>query len=143
MRALCLATASVLLAAATAWAQKPLPPVKMPKNGTLATIVRDAELYSNADDNSDRMANVLPGRELVVVERNGKWLRVFANTDTPDTREADRPEFGSETEAQPISGWIIDKGIVDINTPRGDQILFGAADQTEQKRRDCFIGAWS
>jgi outer membrane protein assembly factor BamD (BamD/ComL family) len=133
MRALCLATASVLLAAATAWAQKPLPPVKMPKNGTLATIVRDAELYSNADDNSDRMANVLPGRELVVVERNGKWLRVFANTDTPDTREADRPEFGSETEAQPISGWIIDKGIVDINTPRGDQILFGAADQTEQE----------
>jgi hypothetical protein len=133
MRALSLTTASLLFVSAAAWAQKPLPPVKMPKNGTLATIVRDAEMYSNADDSSDRIADVLPGRELVVVERNGKWLRVFANTDTPDTRQADRPEFGSENEAQPISGWILDKGIVDINTPRGDQILFGAADQAEQE----------
>jgi hypothetical protein len=116
-----------------ALAQKPLPPVKMPRNGTLATIVREAEMYSNADDNSDRIADVLPGRELVVVERNGQWLRVFANTDTPDTREADRPVFGGDTEAQPISGWIVDKGIVDTNTPHGDAILFGAADAAEQQ----------
>jgi hypothetical protein len=133
MRALTLASASLLLAVTAVWAQKPLPPVRMPKNGTLATIVRDAEMYSSADDSSDRIADVMPGRELVIVERNGKWLRVFANTDAPDTRESDRPEFGSENEAQPISGWILDKGIVDINTPRGDQVLFGAADQAEQQ----------
>ena len=133
MRTLACTTASVLLAATAAWAQKPLPPVKVPRNGTLATIVRDAELYSNADESSDHISDIQPGRELVVVERSGKWLRVFANTDTPDTREADRPEFGSENEAQPISGWILDKGIVDLNTPRGDQILFGAADQAEQE----------
>jgi hypothetical protein len=133
MRALSLTTVSLLLVSAAAWAQKPLPPVKMPKNGTLATIVRDAEMYSNADENSDRIADVMPGRELVIVERNGKWLRVFANTDTPDTREADRPVFGGDTEVQPISGWILDKGIVDINTPHADAILFGAADQAEQQ----------
>src|ERR1700744_6271783 len=113
MRALS-ATLSLAIACGSlsAFAQKPLPPVKMPKNGTLATIVREAEMYSNADENSDRIADILPGRELVVVERSGHWLRVFANTDAPDTREADRPEFGGETEAQPISGWILDKGIV-------------------------------
>ena len=133
MRTLACITGSVLLAATAAWAQKPLPPVKMPRNGTLATIVRDAELYSNADENSDHISDIQPGRELVVVERSGKWLRVFANTDTPDTRESDRPEFGGENEAQPISGWILDKGLVDLNTPRGDQILFGAADQAEQE----------
>ncbi|HTV13293.1 MAG TPA: hypothetical protein VME68_01185 [Acidobacteriaceae bacterium] len=133
MRTLKLTTAAILLVATAAWAQKPLPPVKMPKNGTLATIVRDAELYANADDSSDHIADIQPGRELVVVERSGKWLRVFANTDTPDTRESDRPEFGSENDAQPISGWILDKGLVDLNTPRGDQILFGAADQAEQE----------
>lgn len=133
MRSLSTVSVSLLLAlAVTAQAQKPLPRVQMPKNGALATIVREAELYSSADENSDRTAQILPGRELVVVEKNGNWLRVFANTDAPDTREADRPVFGGEAEAQPISGWIINKGVVDMNTPNGDLILFGAADATEQ-----------
>jgi hypothetical protein len=121
-----------LAAVPAALGQRPLPKVQMPKNGTLATIVREGELYANADDSSDRIADILPGRELIVVERNGKWLRVFANTDEPDTREADRPLLAPESEAQPISGWLIDKGIVDINTAHGDLILFGAADAAEQ-----------
>jgi outer membrane protein assembly factor BamD (BamD/ComL family) len=128
--------ASLLLIAFTvpAFAQKPLPPAKMPRNGTLATLVREGNLYANPDDSSDGpIADILPGRELVVGERNGKWLRVFANTDVPDTRQADRPVFGSETEAQPISGWILDKGIVDINTRNGDLVLFGTADNLEQQ----------
>jgi hypothetical protein len=124
----------LLAFAAPPFAQKPLPPVKMPRNGTLATLVREANLYANPDDSGDGpIADLLPGRELVVAERNGKWLRVFANTDVPDTRVADRPVFGSETEAQPISGWIVDKGIVDTNTPHGDLVLFGAADNLEQQ----------
>ena len=129
-----LIVSAILLASATmALPQKPLPPPKMPRNGTLATVIREASLYSNPDDTDSGIANILPGRELVVVERNGRWLRVFANTDVPDTRQSDRPVFGSETEAQPISGWITDKGIVDINTPHGDQILFGTADNLEQQ----------
>jgi hypothetical protein len=128
------ATFLLLAFAAPTFAQKPLPPVKMPRNGTLATLVREANLYANPDDSSDGpIADLLPGRELVVAERNGKWLRVFANTDVPDTRQSDRPVFGSETEAQPISGWIVDKGIVDTNTPHGDLVLFGAADNLEQQ----------
>ena len=128
------ATFLLLAFAAPAIAQKPLPPVKMPRNGTLATLVREANLYANPDDSGDGpIADLLPGRELVVAERNGKWLRVFANTDVPDTRQSDRPVFGSETEAQPISGWIVDKGIVDTNTPHGDLVLFGAADNLEQQ----------
>jgi hypothetical protein len=128
------ATFLLLAFPAPAIAQKPLPPVKMPRNGTLATLVREANLYANPDDSGDGpIADLLPGRELVVAERNGKWLRVFANTDVPDTRQSDRPVFGSETEAQPISGWIVDKGIVDTNTPHGDLVLFGAADNLEQQ----------
>ena len=105
----------------------------MPKNGTLATIVREGNLYANPDDSAGPIATIVPGRELVIVERNGKWLRVFANTDAPDTRQADRPTFGTENEAQPISGWILDKGMVDVNTAHGDLILFGTADNLEQQ----------
>jgi hypothetical protein len=124
---------TLVAALPAAHGQKPLPREQMPKNGVLATIVREAQLYSSADDSSDHIADVLPGRELVIVERNGKWLRVFANTDAPDTRQADQPVFGGQDQAQPISGWMLDKGIVDINTPHGDLILFGAADAAEQQ----------
>jgi outer membrane protein assembly factor BamD (BamD/ComL family) len=122
----------LLLAAPLAFAQKPFPGAPVPKNGVLATTVYTANLYSTADESGDRIADILPGRELVIVEHNGKWIRVFANTDAPDTREADRPLLTPENEAQPISGWMINKGIVDINTQHGDLILFGAADNAEQ-----------
>ncbi len=128
-----LSLAIPLLAAATAFAQKPLPRQQMPRNGTLATLVREANLYANPDDSGGPISDILPGRELVVAEKNGKWLRVFANTDAPDTRESDVPVFGTEGQAQPISGWMLNKGIVDINTPHGDLILFGAADDLEQQ----------
>ena len=123
----------LLVLAAPAPGQRPLPPAKLPQNGTLATLVREADLYANPDDSAGPIADILPGRELVVVEQNGKWLRVFANTDAPDTRQADVPVFGSEGTAQPISGWMLDKGIVDINTPHGDLVLFGTADLLEQQ----------
>lgn len=122
-----------IMAAAPALAQKPLPREQMPRNGVLATLVNETNLYANPDDSGGPIAEVMPGREIVVAEKNGKWLQVFANTDPPDTRESDRPEFGSDTEAQPISGWMLDKGVVNINTPHGDLILFGAADALEQQ----------
>jgi outer membrane protein assembly factor BamD (BamD/ComL family) len=113
--------------------QKPLPRQQMPRNGTLATLVRQANLYANPDDSDGPISSILPGRELVVSEKNGKWLQVFANTDAPDTRQSDVPVFGTEGQAQPISGWILDKGVVNINTPHGDSILFGTADDLEQQ----------
>lgn len=118
--------------AASALAQKPMPKYPTPRNGTLGTLVREANLYANPDATAGPMAVIQPGRELVISERNGQWLRVFANTDPPDTRESDRPEFSDNT-AQPISGWMIDKGIVNVNTPHGDEILFGTADEAEQQ----------
>jgi hypothetical protein len=111
--------------------QQKMPQVPTPKNGTRATLVRVANLYVQADESSDRLAEVTPGRELVIVERNGKWLRVFANTDAPENRQSDEPVLEQDTQPVPISGWVIDKGIIDVNTPHGDQILFGEADVAE------------
>lgn len=121
------------MAAGSALAQKRLPREPMPRNGVLATTVHETNLYSSPDDSGGPIATIQPGREIVVAEKNGKWLQVFANTDAPDTRESDRPEFGSENDVQPISGWMLDKGVVNINTPHGDEILFGAADALEQE----------
>jgi hypothetical protein len=102
-----------------------------PQNGVYATCLRQNELYSTASQSSAPISEVQPGREMVVVDKNGNWLRVFANTDPPDTRQSDQPEFGSQA-PPPISGWMLDKGIVTTNTLNGDLILFGAADTAEQ-----------
>jgi hypothetical protein len=113
--------------ALVARAQGRMPQIQIPKNGPRATLVREANLYVQADESSDRVSIITPGREMVIVERSGKWLRVFANIDAPESRQSDMPELEQGQEVVPLSGWMVDKGVIDVNTPHGDQILFGEA----------------
>ncbi len=124
--------ALLILSAATAsLCQKRMPQEQVPKNGTKATLVRRANLYVQPDERADQVAIVTPGREMVIAERSGQWLRVFANIDAPESRKADEPVMEQGQEVIPISGWMIDKGVVDTNTPHGDAILFGEAVSAE------------
>ena len=96
-----------------------------------ATLVHPANVYVAPDVDSQRAALVNPGHEVVVAERSGPWVRVFANTDVKDAQsDRDEPEFNDE-DPTPASGWIKDKGIVTSTTPNGDAILFGAAANLE------------
>ena len=97
-----------------------------------ATLLHQAVVYVSADADAQRVSLVTPGHEVVVVERNGPWVRVFANTDVQDrSDESDHPELTDEDNVVPASGWIRDKGIVSPSTPNGDAILFGAAANLE------------
>ena len=98
-----------------------------------ATPVHPAIVYVSPGDDAQHIAEVLPGHEVVVIERSGAWVRVFANTDTPDAQsDADTPQFAPDAPT-PQSGWIKDKGIVAPATPDGDEILFGAAANFEDQ----------
>lgn len=93
-----------------------------------ATVVHPAIVYVAAEDNASHLSEVLPGHEVVVIEHNGAWVRVFANTDVADEQgEGDKPEFSTDEDATPESGWIKDKGLVNSTTPNGDAVLFGTA----------------
>jgi hypothetical protein len=93
-----------------------------------ATLLHPAIVYAQPDDSSGHLALVTPGHEVVVVERNGPWVRVFANTDAADKKDDDdEPMFSDADNVTPASGWIRDKGIVTLTTPNGDAILYGAA----------------
>lgn len=97
-----------------------------------ATVLHEAVVYVAPDDTSQKVALVTPGHELIVVEHNGPWVKVFANTDTPEQDDPDHePEFATDAEATPASGWVKDKGIVTPATANGDEILFGAAANLE------------
>ena len=98
-----------------------------------ATLVHPAFVYVSADDDAAHVAEVLPGHEVVVIEHNGAWVRVFANTDQADEQgDADKPEFGADDAPTPESGWIRDKGIVTPATGNGDAILYGTAANFEE-----------
>ncbi|MEO6983653.1 MAG: hypothetical protein ABI072_11150 [Edaphobacter sp.] len=95
-----------------------------------ATVLHEANVYIAADAGSQRISLVTPGHEVVVIQRSGAWVQVFANTDAGDEAsedDANMPEFGGEEAATPASGWIRDKGVVGPTTAGGDLILFGTA----------------
>jgi hypothetical protein len=121
----------VLLAAASCALADKKPPPK--PAGTLATVIRETLLFTSADTSSERLSSVTPGREMVVVEKSGAWLRVFANTDVEESHTQDAPVFcGQESTPPPISGWMQEKGVISADTPNGDAVLFGIAVNTEE-----------
>ncbi len=121
--------AALLLFASAAIAQKPKNDAGYDR-AARATVLHEANVYVAADASSQRVSLVVPGHEVVVVERSAPWVKVFANTDVQEDPE-DKPEFGDEAAPTPASGWIRNKGIVGPTTPEGDIILYGAAANLE------------
>ncbi|MDE1160562.1 MAG: outer membrane protein assembly factor BamD [Acidobacteriaceae bacterium] len=100
-----------------------------------ATVLHTANVYVTADASNPPYAQVTPGHEVVIVDRNGAWVNVFANTDEADTRNPDSAPEIEEPGAHPdpSSGWIRDKGIVSPTTPKGDALLYGSALEFESQ----------
>ncbi len=135
------ACAAVLLAASAAMAQSSFQSraERQAQNydrAARATVLHDANVYVAADADSQKLSLVTPGHEVVIVERNGPWIKVFANTDVNDNADEDdrnKPEFGEDANVTPASGWIRDKGIVGPASAGGDTILFGSAANFEDE----------
>lgn len=99
--------------------------------GERATVLHTAVVYVDPDAASQKVSEVSPGNEVVVIERSGPWVKVFANTNVEEKNEADEPEFSVDEAALPRSGWIQNKGVVSGATPNGDRLLYGAAATAE------------
>ena len=117
-------------------AQKKPPQLVKPMAGPRATVLRITPLYVEPDTGSQRVDKIQIGREMVIAERSGPWVRVYANTDIEEERGPDTPEYGSDETPPPISGWMQAKGVVEESTPDGDQILMGAAANEESLASD-------
>ncbi len=90
------------------------------------TPIRPASIYLTPDSSSNKLADIERGREVIVLETSGDWLHVEAVL----------------SEEQIITGWMMNKGVIQASTPNGDKIIFGEAvdseDQASQRhgRRD-------
>lgn len=101
-------------------------------DGQQATPLHTANVYVAPDETSSQVTVMTPGHEVLIVERNGGWVKVFANIDVEREKHKDDPEFTDPADdAKPRSGWMRDKGLVGPNTPDGDKLLFGQAASEE------------
>ena len=110
---LSLALAPVLLSAVAAWAA-----------AERGVMVREANLYLSPDPNSQKLAVVERGREIVILEQSNNWLHVMANI----TGGTDGVPYD---EGRQVTGWMLTKGVIRTNMPDGDKILFGEAADSE------------
>ena len=112
--------------------------IQKPMAGPRATALRITWLYVAADQGAQKVGRVQIGRELVVAEKSGTWLRVYANTDTQQEHQGDDTPWieSPDSTPPPISGWMEAKGVVIENTPNGDEILMGEAANEESLASD-------
>jgi hypothetical protein len=134
---LCLAmTSAALVCAPGAYGAKG-PQLVKPMAGPRGTVLRITWLYISPDTSSQKVDRVQIGREMVIADKSAGWMRVYANTDMEEMHTRDTPMFSDDaTITPPVSGWIESKGVVDEDTPNGDQILMGAAATQESLASD-------
>jgi hypothetical protein len=113
------------------------PQLEKPIAGPRATALRVTWLYVAPDTSAQKVDRVQIGREMVVAEKSGPWMRVYANTDIEELQEgSDTPIIGGDETPPPISGWMQAKGVVVETTPGGDQVLMGEAANQESLASD-------
>jgi len=135
----CLAVCLVLLSALTGFSeQKPKKDnIQKPLAGPRATALQVTWLFVAPDRGAQKVDRVQPGRELVIAEKSGPWIRVYANTDVQEVHERDAPIIGSPQDAPPpISGWMESKNVVVETTPNADQVVMGEAANEEALASD-------
>jgi hypothetical protein len=135
MVATCAFTLSLVLCVSPLAAQKK-DNLQKPMAGPRGTALRVSWLYISASLDAQKVDKVQIGREMVVAEKSGPWLRVYANTDIEEEHTSDQPIFGTNETPPPVSGWMQAKGVVVESTPNGDQILMGAAADEESLASD-------
>ncbi len=111
--------------------------LQKPLAGPRATALRVTWLYVSPDQGAQKVDRVQPGREMVVAEKSGPWIRVYANTDIQEVSQTDAPLIASASDTPPpVSGWMQARGVVIETTPNGDQILMGEAANEEALASD-------
>src|SRR5580658_9112089 len=94
-------TAVLILGSLSLFAQKKSQ-LEKPIAGPRATPLRITWLYIAPDPGSQKVDRVQIGREMVVAEKSGPWLRVYANTDIEELRGKDAPIFDARDTPPPV-----------------------------------------
>jgi outer membrane protein assembly factor BamD (BamD/ComL family) len=94
------------------------------------TLVHEETIRVSPAADSAKLGEAGRGHELVIIETSRDWTHVEAIIREP-RKDADEDDPGSE--GKTITGWVNSKGLVNLNTPNGDKIIFGEAANSEDE----------
>jgi hypothetical protein len=94
------------------------------------TLVHEETIRVSPSGDSAKLGEAGRGHELVIIDASRDWTHVEAIIREP---RKDADEGDPESEGKTITGWVLSKALVGMNTPNGDKIIFGEAANSEDE----------
>lgn len=94
------------------------------------TLIHEETIRVSPSADTAKLGEAKRGHELIIIETSRDWTHVEAVLANPQT-EADQDD--EESQGKTITGWLLSKGVVSMNTPNGDKIVLGEAADSEDE----------
>jgi outer membrane protein assembly factor BamD (BamD/ComL family) len=94
------------------------------------TLIHEETIRVSPGVDNAKLGEAQRGHELIIIDSSREWTHVEAIL-----REAakDADEDDEAAQGKTITGWVLSKALVSINTPNGDKIIFGEAVNSEDE----------
>jgi hypothetical protein len=94
------------------------------------TLVHEETIRVSPSADTPKLGEAQRGHELIIIDSSRDWTHVEAIL-----READKnaDEDDEAAQGKTITGWVLSKALVSMNTPNGDKIIFGEAVSSEDE----------
>src|SRR5215468_435585 len=94
------------------------------------TLIHEETIRVSPSSDTAKLGTAERGHELVILDFSRDWTHVTAILSNP---KRDEDEDDPEAQGKTISGWVMSKSLVSLNTPNGDKIIFGEAANSEDE----------
>ncbi len=94
------------------------------------TLVHEATIRVAPSSDAAKLGQAARGHELIIIDASRDWTHVQAIIREP---RKDSDEDDPDSEGKTITGWVLSKALVGMNTPNGDKIIFGEASNSEDE----------
>lgn len=94
------------------------------------TLIHEETIRVSPSADSPKLGEAGRGHELVIIEASRDWTHVEAILREPSK---DSDEDDEQAQGKTITGWVLSKALIGMNTPNGDKIIFGEAVNSEDE----------
>ena len=94
------------------------------------TLIHEETIRVSPSTDSPKLGEAQRGHELVIIDSSRDWTHVEAILREPSK---DEDEDDEAAQGKTITGWVLSKALVSMNTPNGDKIIFGEGVNSEDE----------
>ena len=105
-------------------------PARASAQALRGTLIHEETIRVSPSADTPKLGEAQRGHELIIIDSSRDWTHVEAIL-----REAakDADEDDEAAQGKTITGWVLSKALVSMNTPNGDKIIFGEAVNSEDE----------